>query len=552
MIDIIGLVHQKTGLDTKVIKSIIDLVNEGNTIPFIARYRKEMTEGATDTQLRDFEDVYNYQKSLAERKEDIIRLLKEKGVRTEDLDKAVRDADTLARLEDIYRPFKDKKNTRATKAIAKGLEPLATMLRNADLSKEQFETKAEGFIKDGDTPETSVLDREEAIQGAMDIVAERVSDDASLRDYIKHKEETKAILTVKTTKTFDPKGTYANYEKYSKTIEQTPSYAYLALARAEKEKQMSLNMSFDEKRVETWSESHFIPKEANTSKSYLRLAITDGLKRLVYPSIEREIRTSKKEDSDRQAIIVFGNNTQDLLLGSPLRGKVVMGFDPAFRTGCKIAIVDATGKFLHNDVIYPTQPQEDVVGATKKLLDMIAKYHVDIISIGNGTASRESEVFVAKVIKDNKLSTKYLITNEAGASVYSASKLANDEYPTLDVTVRGAISIAHRVQDPLSALVKIDPKSIGVGQYQHDVDQKLLGEMLDKKVQDTVNRVGVDVNTASPALLQYIAGLSKTMADNLIVYRDENGAFTKRSEIKKVKGIGPKAYEQAIGFLRIP
>lgn len=538
-------------METWVISNIIQLLDEGNTVPFIARYRKEMTKGATDEQLRDFFELYSYTKNLEARKQDVIRLIDEKGLLTEELKNQILAAETLARVEDLYRPFKEKKNTKATIAKAKGLEPLAKILAKAELSKEAFEAKADEFIKDTGDEKTSVKDRAEAIQGAKDIIAEEVSDHADLRSDLKSFEEQHALLETKATKTFEENGVYKIYQNYSKKLFDMPSYAYLAVSRAEKEKQLSVKLQFSQEKILAFSAQYFIPKNANTSVVYLQEAVDDGLSRLLLPSLERELRGDKKRRADESAIKVFGENLKQLLLTPPVQGLTVLGFDPAFRTGCKLAIVDKTWKFVDKSVIYPTEPQKKVVEAEHTLLDLVKKYQVDLIVIGNGTASRESEKVVADFIRNHKLKLQYMITSEAWASVYSASELAQQEYPDLDVTIRGAISIAHRVQNPLAELTKIDPKAIGVGQYQHDVDQKFLKEKLNEKVEDVVNAVGVDVNTASYTLLQYIAGLSLSVAKNVVAYRDENWAFTDKKQIKKVKGLWPKAYEQAIGFLRI-
>ena len=538
-------------METSVISNIIQLLDEWNTIPFIARYRKEMTKGATDEQLRDFFELYSYTKNLEARKEDILRLIDEKGLLTPELKQQILEAETLARLEDLYRPFKEKKNTKATIAKAKGLEPLAKILAKAQLSKEEFEAEAEKYIKDTGDEKTSVKSVQEAIQWAKDIVAEEVSDHADLRAKIKEFEELNAILFTKATKTFEENWVYKIYKEYQKKLSEIPSYAYLAVNRAEKEKQLSIKLQFSAEKISEFSSHFFIPKNRNSSLEYLKEAIDDGLERLLLPSIERELRADKKRRSDESAIKVFWDNLKNLLLTPPVKGLTVLGFDPAFRTGCKLAVVDQTGKFLAKEVIYPTEPQKKIAEAEKTLLELVKKFWIQLIVIGNWTASRESEKVVADFIKKNDLKTQYIITSEAGASVYSASKLAQDEYPDLDVTIRGAISIAHRVQDPLAELTKIDPKAIGVGQYQHDVDQKFLKEKLEEKVEDVVNAVGVDVNTASYTLLQYIAGLSTTVAKNLVAYRDENWLFEDKKQIKKVKGLWPKAYEQAIWFLRI-
>ena len=549
--ELISIINQKTGMEIWVIKNIIQLLDEGNTIPFIARYRKEMTKGASDEQLRDFYELYSYTKNLEARKQDVIRLIEEKGLMTDELRLQILSAETLARVEDLYRPFKEKKNTKATIAKAKGLELLAQILAKAELSKEDFEAEAQKFVKDTGDAKTSVKNGAEAIQGAKDILAEAVSDHADLRAEIKQFEEVNAKLQTKATKTFEENGVYKIYKDYNKRLSEMPSYAYLAVSRAEKEKQLSVGIEFSQSKISEFSTRFFVPQKANSSVEYLHEAIEDGLTRLLLPSIERELRSDKKRWADEAAIRVFGDNLKNLLLTPPVKGLTVLGFDPAFRTGCKLAVVDQTGKFLAKEVIYPTEPQNKIAEAEKSLLNLVEQYGIDLIVIGNGTASRESEKVVADFIKKNNLKVQYVITSEAGASVYSASQLAQDEYPNLDVTIRGAISIAHRVQDPLAELTKIDPKAIGIGQYQHDVDQKILKEKLEEKVEDVVNAVGVDVNTASYTLLQYIAGLSTSVAKNVVVYRDENWAFEEKKQIKKVKGLGPKAYEQAIGFLRI-
>ncbi len=385
----------------------------------------------------------------------------------------------------------------------------------------------------------------------MDIVAEIVADDPSVRTRIHDEQSRTVTLCAQATKRFEEHSVYRTYEDYNKPLYSVPNYAYLAIARAEKEKQLRVQVAFDEAKSRRAVCDVFVPHNASDLEEVLLEAIADGIKRLLHPSLEREYRSEKKEQSDREAIEIFGKNVEELLLSSPVRGKVIMGFDPAYRTGCKIAIIDETGKFLDTTVVYPTAPQNKTAEAEKVLCALIAKYNIGLICIGNGTASRESESFVAEMIRNHNLNTKYLVVSEAGASVYSASKLANQEYPDLDVTVRGAINIAQRVQDPLSTYVKIDPKSLGVGQYQHDVNQKLLQEKLNKHIEDAVNRVGVDINTASWAILQHIAGLSATMAQNVVEWRDEHGLFAKRSDIKKVKGVGPKAFEQCAGFLRI-
>lgn len=551
MNDLIQKIIVKTGMEPVVIRNIISLLDEGNTVPFIARYRKEMTHWATDEQLRDFNDIYMYTKHLELRKLDVIRLIDEKWLLTEDLRKQIMEADTLARVEDLYRPFKEKKNTKATIAKAKWLEPLAQILAKAELTKEDFEQEAEKFVKDTWDIKTSVKDVKEAIAWAKDIIAEDVSDHADLREEIKEYEQTNAILQTKPTKKFEENGVYKIYANYSKKLSEMPSYAYLAVSRAEEQKQLSLSLDMSQTRITASAEKFFIPKHANTSVIYLHEAIEDGLKRLLLPSLERELRSDKKHWADEAAIKVFGDNLKHLLLTWPVKWLTVLWFDPAFRTWCKLAVVDKTWKFIYNTVIYPTEPQNKIEESEKILKELIEKFGIELIVIGNGTASRESEKFISEFIRKNKLSVKYMITSESWASVYSASELAQEEYPDLDVTVRWAISIAHRVQDPLAEFTKIDPKAIWVGQYQHDVDQKFLKEKLDEKVQDTVNSVWVDVNTASYTLLQYIAWLTPSLAKNLVLYRNENGEFESKSQIKKVKWLWPKAFEQAVWFLRI-
>ena len=538
-------------METWVISNIIQLLDEWNTVPFIARYRKELTKWATDEQLRDFNDLYTYTKNLEARKESVIRLIDEKWLLTPELKQEILDADTLARVEDLYRPFKEKKNTKATIAKAKWLQPLAEILAKATLTKEEFETKAKEFVKDTWDAKTTVKNVAEAIQWAKDIIAEDVSDHANLREKIKSHEEINSIVTTKPTKTFEENWTYKIYKEYSKQITDVPSYAYLAIDRAENEKQLNVKLKMSDEKIRSFANNFFLPNNANTSSCYLIEAIEDGLDRLLLPSIEREIRADKKRRADEAAIKVFGENLKNLLLTPPIKWLTVLGFDPAFRTGCKLAVVDKTGKFLYNDVIYPTAPQNKIEESEEKLLKIVNQYDIDLISIWNGTASRESEKFVSDFIKKYKLDIKYMVTSEAWASVYSASKLAQSEYPQLDVTVRWAISIAHRVQDPLAEFTKIDPKSIWVGQYQHDVDQKLLKEKLDEKVEDVVNSVWVDVNTANYTLLQYLAWMTESVAKNLVAYRDENGEFISKAQIKKVKWLWPKAYEQAIWFMRI-
>jgi len=546
------LIAQKTWLPAKIVDTIITLLDEGNTVPFIARYRKELTEGATDEQLRDFHDIYTYTKQLEARKLDIIRLIDEKWLLTDELKNDIMNALTLARLEDLYRPYKEKKMSKASIAKAKWLSPLAEALKLCQLSKTDFIEVATKYIKDTWDPKTSVNTCEEAIQWAQDIIAEELADHPTYRETIRKKQMTTIDLQTKATKTFDPKGVYKIYESYTKKLNDMPSYAYLAVARAEQEKQLQVSLQRPVPALVRTAETLFIPRNPNEIVSYLQDALLDGLKRLFLPSLEREFRSEKKRRSDEAAIKLFGENLKQLLLTPPVRGKTVLGFDPAYRTWCKLAVVDPTGKFLAKTVIYPTPPQSDLVGAEREMLQLIKTYKIDLIVIGNGTGSREASIFVDNLLKKHQITTQYMVVSEAGASVYSASKLAQDEYPDLDVTIRGAISIAHRAQDPLAELTKVDPKAIGVGQYQHDVDQKLLAQKLDEKVEDIVNSVGVNLNSASATLLQHIAWLSATLAKNIVDYRNTNWPFTSKAQLKKVKWLWPKAYEQCVGFLRIP
>jgi protein Tex len=535
-------------------------LDQGNTVPFIARYRKELTEWATDEQLRDFADIYDYTKNLQARKADVIRLIGEKWLMTPELEKQIMDAQTLAKVEDLYRPYKEKKLSKASIAKGKWLEPLAQLLKACQLTLAQFSAEAVKFIIDTGDAKTSVKSPDEAIQWAQDVIAEEVADHAALRDVIRHSTSNSIMLVAKPTKIFEENGTYKIYANYSKRLSEIPSYAFLAVTRAEDEKQLSVSLGRNLETLKQSADQFFIPKSNSESprggkysdlKATLDQAIEDGIKRLLVPSLDREFMSDKKRRSDEAAIKLFGENLKQLLLTPPVRGKIALGMDPGYRTGTKLAVVDATGKFLAKDVIFATMPHDNLDKADSIVSSLITKYGIELIVIGNGTASREASTFTANLIKKHKLDTKYMVVSEAGASVYSASKLAQDEYPDLDVTVRWAISIAHRVQDPLAELTKIDPKAIWVWQYQHDVDQKLLAQKLDERVQDVVNGVWVDVNTASATLLQYIAWLTPKIASNIVSYRDANGPFTSKAQLKKVAGLWPKAYEQCVWFLRI-
>ena len=545
MQNLIILLTQKTKLNQNQITNILKLLDEGSTIPFIARYRKEMTGGATDDELRDFHEVYLSAKRLLQRKEEIINLLSEREQITSQLRTEITDAKTITELEDIYRPYKEKKNTRASVAIKNGLEPLANLLQSAKLDKKEFENRAKTFVKG------LVKNSEEAIKGAKDIIAERFSDSAKERNIVRDMTLKHGSLEVKTGKKFEENGVYKNYKSHSERVAFVPSHRYLAIKRGEKEKQLSVKITIDSDRYLDTLKRYKLRDHMGSSKSLLFEAYKDGFKRLLFPSIEREVSAILKERSDISAIGVFGKNLTQLLMTPPVTGKVLLGADPAYKTGCKLAVIDENGTYLDDALIFPTPPRSDYEGSRKKVLDLVRKYHVQGVAIGNGTASKETQEFFAKINKELNGELKYTVVSEAGASVYSASKVASEEYPNLDVTVRGAISIAGRVRDPMATLVKIDPKSLGIGQYQHDVDQKLLTRKLSEGVEDLVNRVGVDVNSASASLLAFVAGVGAKLAKSIVSHREENGAFKSKKELLKVKGLGAKAYEQLAGFIRI-
>jgi len=528
------------------ITNTIALIDSGNTIPFIARYRKEQTGSLSDEVLRDLYDRLNYLRNLKTRKEEVIRLIDEQGKLTDELQEKIQNATILSEVEDLYRPYKQKKRTRATIAKEKGLEPLSEIIMAQDITSGDINIIAQDFI---DT-EKGVNTPEEAIAGALDIIAENISDNADFRKKIRFLTFKSSMLSTKATKP-DEKSVYEMYYDYSELVLRMPSHRILAINRGEKEEFLKVKLEAPVDDIINYLEKSIITNPNSMFKPYIIEAITDSYKRLIAPSIEREIRNDITEKAEEQAIKVFGVNVKNLLLGAPLKDIIVMGFDPAYRTGCKIAVVDETGKLLATTTVYPTAPQNDVENAKKELLSLINKYKVNMISIGNGTASRESEAFVAEMIKEVKHDIYYTIVSEAGASVYSASKLATEEYPDINVSLRGAISIARRLQDPLAELVKIDPKSIGVGQYQHDVNQSRLSDALTGVVEDAVNNVGVDLNTASPSLLQYVSGISKTVAKNIVKYREENGKLKNRKELLKVPKLGPAAFTQSAGFLRI-
>ena len=541
---IAGVIAHELGVKEFQVQNTIKLIDDGNTIPFIARYRKEATGGLSDEVLRNLNDRLTYLRNLNKRKEEISKSIEEQGKMTDELKIQIENAIILSEVEDIYRPYKQKKRTRASIAKEKGLEPLATIIYLQTDKRPVLEIAKE-FINE----EKGVNNEEEALTGAKDIIAENISDVAEYRKRIKQMCYREGLIKTKATND-EEKSSYEMYYDFSEKINRIPSHRILAINRGEKEDFLKVKLEKPEDTIINYIENDII--KGNTEfTDILKETINDSFKRLIEPSIDREIRSDLTEKAEEQAIKVFGKNAKQLLLGSPIKGQTVMGFDPAYRTGCKIAVIDETGKVLDTATIYPTAPQNDVENSKKTLLDLIKKDNINIIAIGNGTASRESEQFVSDVIKEASKDVNYAIVSEAGASVYSASKLATEEYPDINVSIRGAISIARRLQDPLAELVKIDPKSIGVGQYQHDVNQKRLSESLSGVVEDSVNSVGVDVNTATPSLLTYVSGLNNSISKNIVKYRDENGKFKNRKELLKVAKLGKSAYEQCAGFIRI-
>lgn len=552
---IINTIAEELNIKPNQVESTVKLIDEGNTIPFIARYRKEVTGGLSDEILRDLGERLTYLRNLEKRKEEIIKSIDEQGKLTDEILQAVAIAKTLSEVEDIYRPYKQKKKTRATVAKAKGLEPLVKIIIEQKEVK-PIEEVAKEYVnidklsdEDKKNKDKVVATVEDAIQGALDIIAEDISDNAKYRKEIKRICYREGQVVTRASKP-EEKSNYEMYYEYQEAIKFIPSHRILAINRGEKEEFLKIKLEKPEEKILKYIEKDII-KNTTQFTEMLKTTIEDSFKRLIEPSVDREIRSDLTEKAEEKAIKVFGKNSKQLLLGAPIKGKTVMGFDPAYRTGCKIAIIDETGKLLDYTTVYPTEPQNDVVGARRELLKLIEKDKVDMIAIGNGTASRESEMFVADMIKDTKRDVHYVIVSEAGASVYSASKLATEEYPDINVSIRGAISIARRLQDPLAELVKIDPKAIGVGQYQHDVNQKKLAESLTGVVEDSVNKVGVDVNTATPSLLSYVSGINNTIAKNIVKYRDENGKLKNRKQLLKVPKLGKVAFEQCAGFLRI-
>ena len=542
------LIHEialALNITDKQVETVLSLLESGATVPFIARYRKEMTNGLDEDQIREISHSYEYSVNLLKRKEDVIRLIEEKGLMTDQLKKDIMKATKLSEVEDQYRPFKEKKKTKATMAKAKGLEPLAKAImafpRNGSL-----ENMAKKYLND------QVKTIEEALQGASDIIAENIADSAKFRQYTKSMMmKTARIVTKKKKNAEDEKQVYAMYYDYNEMVKYIANHRILAINRAEKQKVISVSFDIDEERFLSYIVKGIIWNHKTIAEDFIKNATKDAFKRLIMPSVEREIRSELTEKAEDASLSLFSENLEHLLLQAPMKDKNVLGLDPGFRTGCKLAVLDRTGKVLHIDKVYISLPKKTTARDEKLLLQLIDQYHIDLIAIGNGTASRESEAYIAKLIQKHHLQVSYAIVSEAGASVYSASKVAQEEFPDYQVEERSAVSIGRRLQDPLAELVKIEPKAISVGQYQHDMNQKKLGESLDFVVEKVVNQVGVNINTASPSLLQYVSGLSKTTAHNIVKYREENGAFTNREQIKKVSKLGPKSYEQSVGFLRI-
>ncbi|MDU1321453.1 MAG: Tex family protein [Clostridium botulinum] len=547
MNNINSVLSKELNISIKYIDAVIDLLDQGNTVPFIARYRKEVTGGMSDETLRELFERLTYLRNLSSKKEDVIRLIEEQGKLTEELKISIINCKTVTEVEDLYRPYRPKRRTRATIAEGKGLKPLAETILEGNF-KEDIKVYASQFVNE----EKEVKTIEEALQGAMDIISEVISDEAEYRKWIRNFVFNEGVIETKgESKEPTP---YEMYYNYKENVKNIPPHRILAINRGEKEKILTAKVTCNEDKIIDYLKSRSLKGNKETD-IYIEESVKDSLKRLIYPSIEREIRSELTEKGEEGAIKIFKENLKALLMQAPIKDKVVLGYDPGFRTGCKIAVLDETGKLLDTATVYATAPQNDVEGSVKILKELIYKYDVDVISLGNGTASRESEEVIAKMLKEIKeekgKDIYYVIVSEAGASVYSASKLATEEYPDINVSLRGAISIGRRLQDPLAELVKIDPKSIGVGQYQHDVSQKKLDESLKGVVEDCVNAVGVDLNTATPSLLSYISGINSSIAKNIVAYREEVGKFKNRKELLKVKRLGQKAFEQCAGFLRV-
>ena len=543
--DILALLTSELGVGRGQVEASVKLIDEGNTIPFIARYRKEATGSLNDEVLRNLDERLKYLRGLEERKAQVLSSIEEQGKLTEDLKKKIEAAQTMVAVEDLYLPYRPKRKTRASVAKEKGLEPLADLIL-LQMTKKPLEKEAEAYVSE----EKGVKTVKEAIDGAKDILAERISEEAKYRTYIRKTtfEEGTIVSEAKDDKA---ESVYEMYYHHEEPIKKCAGHRVLALNRGEKEKILTVKIAAPVEKIQMYLEKQVVIRDNPVTTPVLKEVIADSYSRLIAPAIEREVRNELTEKAEDGAIKVFGKNLEQLLMQPPISGRVVLGWDPAFRTGCKLAVVDATGKVLDTVVIYPTAPQNKVAEAKKVLKKLIDKHQISLISVGNGTASRESEQIIAEFLKEIPNHVQYIIVNEAGASVYSASKLATEEFPNFDVGQRSAVSIARRLQDPLAELVKIDPKSIGVGQYQHDMNQKHLSEALGNVVEDCVNKVGVDLNTASASLLEYISGISKTIAKNIVAYREENGAFQNRKQLLKVAKLGPKAFEQCAGFMRI-
>ncbi len=544
--DIIKTLSRELAIETWQTEATIKLIDEGNTIPFIARYRKEATGSLNDEVLRQFHERLVYLRNLEEKKQQVLSTIEEQGKLTPELKKSIEAAETMVAVDDLYRPYRPKRRTRAIIAKEKGLEPLANIIL-LQMTKKPIAGEAEAYISE----EKGVKSAEEALDGAKDILAEMISDSADYRAYIRKVTMNEGKVTSKA-RDEKEKSVYENYYDYEEAVSKIPGHRILALNRGEKEKFLTVKVEAPEEKILRYLEKQVLRKDNPETEEILKAVVDDSYHRLIAPAIEREVRNELTEKAEDGGIKVFGKNLQQLLMQPPISGKVVLGWDPAFRTGCKLAVVDATGKVLDTVVIYPTEPQKKVDQAKKILKDLIKKYDITLISLGNGTASRESEMVIVDLLKELDCRVEYVIVSEAGASVYSASKLATEEFPQFDVGQRSAASIARRLQDPLAELVKIEPKAIGVGQYQHDMNQKKLSDVLGGTVEDCVNRVGVDLNTASASLLEYISGINKTIAKNIVAYREANGKFKNRRQLLKVPKLGPKAYEQCAGFMRIP
>lgn len=546
MQQIIEILAKEFSLSVAQVEKTVNLIDEGNTIPFIARYRKEVTGGLSDNVLRDMDERLKYLRNLEERKDEVIRLIDEQGKLTDELRKDIEDATVLQRVEDLYKPYKKKKATRASKAKEKGLAPLADIIRAQSPQDKSLEEITKPFID----PEKEVNTHDEAVQGACDIIAEEISEDADLIEKLREMTYEAAVLCTEAVDS-EEKSVYDMYYDRSERVKDVPNHRILAINRGEKDKKLKVKLQMNEEQVAFEIGKAYINKEPNIYTELMDAVVRDSYKRLIAPSVEREIRNTLTERAEKDAVKVFAKNTEKLLMAAPVKGKKIISIDPGYRTGCKVAVLGKTGKLLAYTTIYPTKPKSDIAGTERVLKKIIDKFGIDIIVIGNGTASRETEEVVADFLSKNGYNIQYTIVNEAGASVYSASKLAAEEYPDLDVTTRGAMSLGRRLQDPLAELVKIDPKHIGVGQYQHDINQNLLDGALLNVVEDCVNRVGVDLNTASPSLLSYIAGINMGIAKNIVAQREEEGAFKNRKQLLKVKKLGAKTYEQCVGFMRI-